>query len=415
MIEIRTAIEQYVQQAQEDAKLQKQLANQLDQFSPEELERIVRQGPPRKANDQIQKGRLYGDLPLPCRQINYETQYFLYVPTSYDPNRATPLLLVGHGGNGNMPHKQARMAAYIGLEDWLAIAEEKGWILAAPLTLRGWGVIGYAVLFSLLSKLQRQFFVDSDRIFLTGHSMGGHLSWRSAMHLADRFAAISPMSGGYDYVAKGMMPLLNLVPGYATFGEREPYGIAEANRTMIAWLREHPEIDWQIVEKRGGHEIFKDELPKIADFMEARPRDLYRSALTVLGLAKDRWDQPNKPWDRKYRWDKQQAIWRSYFHWIQLFDEPELAKGAFQELAAQIDRTENAIRLQVQNVNRLRVYLHPKMLDISSEIKLYINGELYWQGLPTRRTELLLQNLRRLDDWGRAYPTALDIDLRRMI
>ncbi|MEM6345655.1 MAG: alpha/beta hydrolase-fold protein [Bacteroidota bacterium] len=415
MIEIRTTIEQYIQSAHEDTALQKQLIAQCNALSAEQLEVIVRQGPPRNTEGQTQKGRLYGDLPLRCRQVNYETEYFLYVPTRYAPSQATPLLLVGHGGNGNMAHQQARLAAYGGLEAWLAIAEEKGWILAAPLTQRGWGVMGYAVLFSLLSKLQRQFYIDPDRIYLTGHSMGGHLSWRSAMHVADRFAAISPMSGGYDYVAKGMMSLLNLVPGYATFGEREPYGIAEVNRTMIAWLKEHPEIDWQIVEKRGGHEIFKDELPKIADFMEARPRDLYRSALAALGLAKDRWDQPNKPWDRKYRWDKQQAIWRSYFHWIQLFDEPQLQGGAFQELAAQIDRTENAVRLQVQNVNRLRVYLHPKILDISSEIKLYINDQLYWQGVPTRRTALLLQNLRRLDDWGRVYPTALDIDLRRMI
>ncbi|MEL7530683.1 MAG: alpha/beta hydrolase-fold protein [Bacteroidota bacterium] len=415
MIEIREALERYVQLPQEELKLKNQLIAQLDKLSAAQLEGIVRQGPPRQENDQIQKGKLYADLPLRCRQLNYESEYCLYVPTHYDPSQANPLLLVGHGGNGNMPQKQARMAAYIGLEDWLTIAEEKGWILAAPLTQRGWGVIGYAVLFSLLSKLQRQFYIDPDRIYLTGHSMGGHLSWRSAMHVADRFAAISPMSGGYDYVAKGMMPLLNLVPGYATFGEREPYGIAEANRRMITWLREHPEIDWQIVEKPGGHEIFKDELPKIAAFMEARPRDLYRSSLSILGLAKDRWDQPNKPWDRKYRWDQQQAIWRSYFHWVQLFDEPQLARGAFQAVEAQIDKPENALRLNIQNVSRLRLYLHPQMLDISSEIRVWINGKLYWQGIPARRSDLLLQNLRRLDDWGRGYPTALDIDLRRMI
>ena len=43
--------------------------------------------------------------------------------------------------------------------------------------------------------------VDPDRVYVTGQSMGGHMSWRCGIAFPDRFAAIGPQSGGYDYVA----------------------------------------------------------------------------------------------------------------------------------------------------------------------------------------------------------------------
>ncbi len=50
--------------------------------------------------------------------------------------------------------------------------------------------------------------------------MGGHLSWRSGLWMADRWGAVSPMSGGYDYVKDKQIYVLVNVPGYATFGTK---------------------------------------------------------------------------------------------------------------------------------------------------------------------------------------------------
>ena len=354
-------------------------------------ENLLRQGPILQPEN-IVPGQLQPERKLTCRQVDYETEYMLYVPSHYDPAGDWPLLLVGHGGNGNMPLKHARMAAFGGIEDWLPIAEKRGWIVAAPLTRRGWGVIGYGVLFSLLFQLKRQLKIDPDRIWLTGHSMGGHLSWRSALHLGDRWAAISPMSGGYDYAARGTMPLLKLVPGYATFGQREPYGIAEANRSMQAWLHQHPDYDWQIMEKAGGHEIFRDELPAIADFFESRRRNLYRQELVAMGLGRDRWDKPNPPWDQQYQWDPQQAIWRSYFHWLQLFDHPDLPKGQWQKVKVRLIPALNRIDLELKDCQRLRLFLHPRMLDLAQPISLYINQKPWFEGEVSFRWDLMVEN-----------------------
>ncbi|MEL6650139.1 MAG: hypothetical protein AAFQ87_04955, partial [Bacteroidota bacterium] len=92
-----------------------------------------------------------------------------------------------------------------------------------------------------------------------------------------------------------------------------------------------------------------------------------------------------------------------------------LPKGDFQTVEARLQPMDNSVRLRLQNCERLRLYLHPKMLDVKQEIAIWINDRPYWQGIIPPRPDLVLQNLRRLDDWGRCFPYALDIDLRRMI
>ena len=136
----------------------------------------------RHAQDQGEVGPL-GDLQ--CEHVDYKTSFFLYVPKSYDPAKAAPLLLVGHGGNGAMSADYAKKATLGGIIPWLPVVERKGMILAAPQSERGWGSIGNSILLSTLSRVQRELHIDPDRVYVTGHSMGGHLSWRSA-HLHSR-------------------------------------------------------------------------------------------------------------------------------------------------------------------------------------------------------------------------------------
>ncbi|MEL6591514.1 MAG: hypothetical protein AAFQ68_15600, partial [Bacteroidota bacterium] len=141
---MRQSLHQFVALPEEDTSLLSNLLTELTEqkIDDSSFEALIRQGPIRQQAKQIQTGRLYADLPLSCRQVHLKTQYFLYVSSRYDPAQPTPLMLVGHGGNGNMPSKQARLAAYGGLEDWLPIVEERGWIMAAPLTTKGWGTLG---------------------------------------------------------------------------------------------------------------------------------------------------------------------------------------------------------------------------------------------------------------------------------
>lgn len=120
------------------------------------------------------------------------TELSLYVPASYAPERAAPLLLAFHGTGG-------RGQDVLGM--WRRIADESGMLVLAP-TEAGPNV-GYRfsererlAALAALRWMRRRANVDENRIFATGVSRGGHLAWDLALRFPDVFAGIAPMIGG---------------------------------------------------------------------------------------------------------------------------------------------------------------------------------------------------------------------------
>lgn len=127
-------------------------------------------------------------------------QYFLHLPTGYQADEATPLVLAFHGHNGT----GVDVEAYSGLDDLAAIA-------VYPVGLAGtdggtsWQSAPYAdtevddVRFvnDLLDGLQGSLCVDPDRIYATGKSNGGGFTALLACRLPHRIAAFATVSAAF--------------------------------------------------------------------------------------------------------------------------------------------------------------------------------------------------------------------------
>jgi predicted esterase len=150
---------------------------------------LALQGPP---------GPLPGkDLRLTYRSAADSTEqpYRLYVPSTYDGRREMPLVVALHEtrGNENTFFEDARY-----LKRPIAQAAEKyGMLVVCPWAREPReyrGTAEYEV-FETLAQVQKQYRVDRDRIYLTGHSMGGTGTAYLALHYPDVFAAAAPLSG----------------------------------------------------------------------------------------------------------------------------------------------------------------------------------------------------------------------------
>lgn len=133
--------------------------------------------------------------------------YLLHVPSSYDGVTPMPLVIALHGGGGNSENMQEKT----GFDQ---LADEEGFIVVYPagtgrfenrlLTWNSGHCCGYALenniddvgfIRALIEKLQQTLTIDSNMIFITGHSNGGMMSYRLGSELSDIIAAVAPVAG----------------------------------------------------------------------------------------------------------------------------------------------------------------------------------------------------------------------------
>ena len=127
--------------------------------------------------------------------------YILYVPNSYNPANPVPLVFNFHGYTSN-----ALQQMWYG--DFRAIADTAGFIIAHPNgTIDalgnthfnvGWGGsttddVGFTN--ALIDSISQNYTINPDRIYSTGMSNGGFMSFLLACELSSRIAAVASVTG----------------------------------------------------------------------------------------------------------------------------------------------------------------------------------------------------------------------------
>lgn len=126
----------------------------------------------------------------------------VHVPARYDPATPTPLVLNFHGVNTNARQQEL-------ISKMPAKADAAGFVVIHPegiaMSWNGGTCCGQAyeddvddVGFAraLLDEVEAKLCIDPHRIFVAGLSNGGYMTNRLGCELADRVAAIAPVSGG---------------------------------------------------------------------------------------------------------------------------------------------------------------------------------------------------------------------------
>ena len=165
----------------------------------------------------------------PFEEAGKDIEYALYVPSDYKKAKPAPLLVLLHGLGSN-PHQVIR---YQGITEE---AEKRGYIVVAPYGYneRGWygsqgkgkggllggrdgdpenlGELSEKDVLNVLGLVQEEFNVNSSRIYLAGHSMGGGGTIHLGATYSDMWAALVPMSpaymGSHDILEKIIAPMM---------------------------------------------------------------------------------------------------------------------------------------------------------------------------------------------------------------
>jgi polyhydroxybutyrate depolymerase len=151
-----------------------------------------------------------GDYRFTTRHDGLARSYRVHVPAGYDGAQPLPLLVALHGGGGNMDY-QADDTRY-GL---ISAAEREKFIVAFPNGYSRLGSGKFATwnagkccgdarddrvddagfLRRMVDELGRRLSVDRNRVYATGMSNGGMMSYRLACEAPDVFRAIASVAG----------------------------------------------------------------------------------------------------------------------------------------------------------------------------------------------------------------------------
>lgn len=161
-----------------------------------------------------------------------EMGYLLYLPEGYRKPRGEgtkrwPLMLFLHGA-GERGTDLALVKKH-GPPKLVERGRSLPFIVVSPQCPRGrwWDT---DVLAALLDEVVGRLAADTDRIYVTGLSMGGFGTWNLGAASPQRFAALVPICGGGDPKTAAK---LKGVPVWAFHGGRDPVVRPEKSRQMV--------------------------------------------------------------------------------------------------------------------------------------------------------------------------------------
>jgi predicted peptidase len=181
-------------------------------------------------------------------QVKVQMGYLLYLPQDYDKQESWPLMLFLHGAGER--GSDLDLVKKHGPPKLIAAGKKFPCIVVSPQCPqdKSWEPLE---LIALLDEISSKHKVDTDRIYVTGLSMGGFGTWRLAAYAPHRLAAIAPICGGGEtYWTKQFVHL----PVWAFHGAKDPGVPLERTQAMVNALKQNGGDPKLTVYPDAGHD-----------------------------------------------------------------------------------------------------------------------------------------------------------------
>lgn len=341
------------------------------------------------------------ELEVPGPPKEPAVRYLVQLPPEYDPHRRYPTLVVLHP-EGFTPETQI---------DWWAGAWSKDGMRQGQATRRGYIVIApawmvehqkeyrysareHAAVLDSLRDACRRFSIDTDRVFLSGHSIGGDAAWDLGLAHPDLWAGVIPFIARVDRFGTLYWENGRWVPFYFVSGELDGNRLLQNARDFDRYFTNRFNVT--LIEYLGrGHEEFYDEILRAFDWMGRFTRNFYPRDFSCVTMRRT----------------------DNFFWWVELNGLPSAsmvdpAAGWPPPRGTQPINVKGSLKnnntLYVQTgASQVTVWISPQLLDISRRVNITINGRRLNAAEIHPKIDVLLEDVRTRGDrqhpfWGKA-------------
>jgi predicted peptidase len=197
-------------------------------------------------------------------KANYN--YLLYLPDNYDSLKSWPLMIYLHGGSQKGDDLN-KLKAY-GPPQLIEQGRKFDFIIASPQCPGGkyWSTENWFD--SLYTSLISKYHVDTNRIYLTGISMGGYGTYITAMDHPEKFAALLALCGGCNDSDTSRICNIKNIPTWAFHGTADDMvSIHETERIVDALKACDGRIKYTPLVNKGHGIQFIYELPDVYEWL----------------------------------------------------------------------------------------------------------------------------------------------------
>lgn len=269
--------------------------------------------------------------------------YRLFVPKTY--YSSFPLLIVLHG-------KGVDENAWFDYTPVKEHAEKNGYVVAAPLGRGNYFYRGAAEqdVLDIIEDVKKKGNIDSSRIYIMGHSMGGWGTWWIGLRNPDVFAAICPMSG---WAPPDFIENAEYLDPYMIHDADDPIVPVKNTRKTAALLSRNG-ISFRYKEEHGyGHasKMIGDNFVFLFDWLGKHKLNPSPERIKFLTRT------PSKG--------------RAY--WLNIVETQEYPKIA--SIEAKVEKKDNlqTIKIKTQNVKRLSINFETCPVDIAKNFDIIID------------------------------------------
>lgn len=367
-----------------------QLEN-LESVTLPRVQQLIELLPPVLETRAIDPGKVLS-IDLPPDEQRGPASYSVLLPTEYNPHHKYPLLIALH---------EAERTTEWELTWWRKQSQRRGYVVIAPEYVQA-GQRSYdhrsrgrEIVEAALQDARKRFRIDSDRVFLAGHGMGGDAAFDIGMSRPQLFAGVIPITGICDRYARYYWRNAKHVAWYVVGGERDRNAL-ERNSPVLNSMLERADYDVMYVEYIGrGYETYYAEIHNLFDWMDRHTRKKYIREFKseVLRTADDR------------------------FYWVEMQGMPRnvqqavvLPRGIKVKGVKPPKPMTLSARVSPGNVVHLTsgakvntVWLSPEFVDFKKEMEIRVGTRRKFKGFPRPEIGVLLEDLRIRGDREKPY------------